>query len=111
MNLRKKTLGVCLSAARFRGISQGKVILGFREAKSSEQSIVEEKVNKKILQEELATVFKATLGVSCARIEVESEEPSEESLAAETGFDKTKSTIDDSLKTILEYFDGEIIED
>ena len=111
MNLRKKTLGVCLSAARFRGISQGKVILGFREAKSFEQSIVEEKVNKKILQEELATVFKATLGVSCARIEVESEETSEESLAAETGLDKTKSTIDDSLKTILEYFDGEIIED
>jgi hypothetical protein len=108
-------LGVCLSAARFRGISQGKVTLGFRETKSFEQSIVEDKINKKILQEELAAVFKATLRVSCVRIEAESEEtceePSEESLAAETGFDKTKSTIDDSLKTILEYFDGEIVED
>jgi DNA polymerase III subunit gamma/tau len=121
INSRKKTLGVCLSAALFRGISQGKVILGFREAKSFEQSIVEHKVNKKILQEELAAVFKATLGASCVRIEAESEttlsgetsseEASEESLATETGFDKTKSTMDDSLKTILEYFDGEIIED
>jgi DNA polymerase-3 subunit gamma/tau len=111
INSRKKTLGVCLSAARFRGISQGKVILSFREAKSFEQSIVEDKVNKKILQEELAAVFKATLGVNCVRIEAESEETSEESLATETGFDKTKSTVDDSLKTILEYFDGEIIED
>jgi DNA polymerase-3 subunit gamma/tau len=108
---RKKSLGVCLSAARFREISQGKVILGFKEDKSFEQSIVEHKVNKKILQEELAQVFKATLEVTCVRIESDSEETAEEVSTAEDENDYTKSTSDDSLKTILEYFDGEIIED
>jgi len=108
---RKKSLGVCLSPARFRGISQGKVILGFREDKSFEQSIVEQKVNKKILQEELTAVFKATLGVSCVRIESDSEEAAEEVSAPGADNGNARSTPDDSLKTILEYFDGEIIED
>ena len=107
---RKKSLGVCLSPARFRGVSQGKVILGFREDKSFEQTIVEQKVNKKILQEELAAVFKATLGVSCVRIESDSEETPEEALASEANHNDGTSSENDSLKTILETFDGEIIE-
>jgi DNA polymerase-3 subunit gamma/tau len=108
---RKKSLGVCLSVARFLGISQGRVLLGFREDKSFEQSIVEQKVNKKVFQEECGEVFKATLRVSCSKIEPDSEETPEEVSAAGSGNDNAGSNADGSLKTIIEYFDGEIIEE
>jgi len=138
MNSRKKTLWACISGAYFRGISQGKVILGFEDGKSFEQSRVEDKVNKKILQEELAAAFKTNLGVSCIRIEPGREEASEQSAPDEIGNgtqsepdelstgtqcvpeearNNTKkpatddSLKDDSLKNILECFDGEVIED
>ncbi|MCX5800322.1 MAG: DNA polymerase III subunit gamma/tau [Candidatus Eisenbacteria bacterium] len=108
---RKKSLGVCLSVARFLGISQGRVLLGFREDKSFEQSIVEQKVNKKVFQEECTEVFKATLRVSCVKIEPDSEETPEEVSAAESGNNNAESNAGGSLKTIIEYFDGEIIEE
>ena len=138
INSRKKTLWACISGAYFRGISQGKVILGFEDGKSFEQSRVEDKVNKKILQEELAAAFKTNLGVSCIRIEPGREEASEQSAPDEIGNgtqsepdelstgtqcvpeearNNTKkpatddSLKDDSLKNILECFDGEVIED
>ncbi|UCF78972.1 MAG: DNA polymerase III subunit gamma/tau [Candidatus Eiseniibacteriota bacterium] len=69
LNSRKKTLGVCLSSAEFRGIFQGRVILGFELEKSFEKGFVESKGNRTLLKEELADVFKVALGVSCVEID------------------------------------------
>ena len=108
---RKKSLAVCLSPGSFRGISQGKVIIGFGENKSFERSIVESKTNKKIIQEELSAIFKTTLGVSCVKIESKPEERAIEAPANPAGQNEAALDENDSLKEILETFDGEIIED
>jgi DNA polymerase-3 subunit gamma/tau len=120
LHARKKTLGVCLSTAQFRGISQGKVTIYFEQDRSFEQSFVENKDNKNLLKEELADVFKKALGISCVRMESESAEsveglkleasPHTEALdSADSIEEDEESNENGSVKTIIEFFDGEIV--
>ncbi len=120
LHVRKKTLGVCLSSAHFRGISQGKVIICFEHDRSFEQSFVENRDNKNLLKEELADVFKKALGISCVRAESQSGGPVEElELEAppdpeeppevESPDEDEEKDDDGSVKTIIDFFDGEIV--
>lgn|GEM_PF-55277 len=161
LNTRKKALGVCLSAARFLGISQGKVIIGFGQEQSFEHSFADNKENRNLLKQELADVFKLALGISFTKIESEPSEaaeelepqeleeldvPSEETsprgskspqgrkaapggeasgkerasrgkdesgeaAVPESGGKEKGSKRDDSVRTIIDFFDGEIIEE
>jgi DNA polymerase-3 subunit gamma/tau len=108
IDARKKTLGVCLSIAQFCGISQGKVIVGFGKDRSFERSFVESKENRDLLKEELADVFKVALGFSCAKIESEPVESADE-LEPEGLLDDEEEQDDGSVKSIIDFFDGEII--
>ncbi|MFH0778892.1 MAG: DNA polymerase III subunit gamma/tau [Candidatus Eisenbacteria bacterium] len=131
MNRRKKTLGVWLRAAHFRGVSKGKIHLGFGEDKAFEQSRVEDKTNKKVLQEEVAAVFKASLGVSCSGTDARASAAAGVKPVAPNGpengtvlgpgngaegptsteGDSQNNTRPESLKEIIEFFNGEIVDE
>ncbi len=108
---RKKMLGVCLTGCRIRELSGGKLVLAFPEHKHFDHSMADSRQNKKVLQEELAAVLGVSLAVSCViSHEAEDEGPLEVSETEEQepgGGPKPE----DSLKTVIEFFDGEIIED
>jgi DNA polymerase-3 subunit gamma/tau len=107
---RKKALGVCLLECWLHSMSGNKLVLAFPEDKHFQLSLADSKTNKKIIQEEIAAVMKAQLAVSCISSNVPQQEaPNEVSVFEEN--DAEKKPADDSLKTIIDYFNGEIIED
>jgi len=107
---RKKALGVCLTECSLHSISGGKLVLAFPEKKEFELSLADSKTNKKIIQEEIGAVMKTHLGVSCVLASAAAQEtPNEVSVFEADGSEKKPA--EDSLKTIIEYFNGEIVED
>jgi DNA polymerase-3 subunit gamma/tau len=111
LNKKKKTLGVCLSVCKIRGIKGGKLVLAFPEDKPFEFTFAEDKANKKVIQEELSSVLGTNLGVTCVVSNDPVEEASGEVSIFENDESSSTSKNDNSIKTVIEFFDGEIIEE
>jgi len=107
---RKKALGVCLNECTVHSVSGAKVVLAFPEEKDFEQRLADSKPNRKIIQEELHAVLKAQLGVACVLSGAAAQETPNE-VAVFEGEGSGKKPVEDSLENIIEYFNGEIVED
>jgi len=107
---RKKGLGVWLSECTVHSMSGAKVVLAFPEEKDFQLKLADTKANKKIIEDEVHEVMKARLGVTFALSKVaESATPTE--VPAAEGESSDKMPAEDSVENIIEYFNGEIVED
>jgi hypothetical protein len=86
------------------------VVWHFPEEKGFEHRLADSKTNQKIIQEEILAVMKTPLGVSCiVSGAAPPETPNEVSQFEGEGSEKKPA--EDSLENIIEYFNGEIVED
>ncbi len=107
---RKKALGVCLNECTVHSMSGAKVVLAFPEEKGFEHRLADSKTNQKIIQEEILAVMKTHLGVSCiVSAAAPPETPNEVSELEGEGSEKKPA--ENSLENIIDYFNGEIVED
>jgi DNA polymerase-3 subunit gamma/tau len=107
---RKKALGVCLNECTVHSMSGAKVVLAFPEEKGFELRLADSKANKKIIQEEILAVTKAQLSVSCV-VSGAAPPDTPAEVSAFEGESSEKTNAEGSLENIIEYFNGEIVED
>jgi hypothetical protein len=107
---RKKGLGVCLNECAVHSVSGAKVVLAFPKGKEFEHTMADSANNRKIIQEEMHSVMKARLLVSCVVSSAARGEAHEEVSAPEEE-GSGKVTPEDSVENIIDYFNGEIVED